>query len=42
LLACLDEDKQKLVIVREAGEAVAARRALQVKSTVPILDAYVA
>ena len=42
LLACLDGDKRKLAIVREAGVAVAARRAQQIKTTTPILQAYVA
>jgi len=42
LLACLDGDKEKLAIVRKAGMAVAAQRALQIKTTTPILQAYVA
>jgi hypothetical protein len=42
LLACLDADNQKLAILREAGEAVATRRALQVESAAPVLEAYVA
>jgi len=42
LLACLDMDKKKLALLRQASTAVEARRASQLKTTIPILEAYVA
>ena len=42
LLACLDKDTVKLRLVREAGDAMAAKRKSQTQSHGPILEAYVA
>jgi len=42
LLACLDNDKMKLRLVREAGETIAAKGRAQADSHGPILEAYVA
>lgn len=42
LLACLDQDSVKLRLVRDAGEAMAAKRSSKADRHGPILEAYVA
>jgi helicase len=42
ILACIDDDKSKLGIVREAGKRVAKQRAEKATPKIPVLEAYVA
>jgi replicative superfamily II helicase len=42
ILACVDLDKKKLALVRDLAKRIAERRAQAVKTSTPILDAYVA
>jgi hypothetical protein len=42
ILACVDLDKKKLALVRDLAKRIAEQRAQTVKTSTPILDAYVA
>lgn len=42
ILVCIDRDKRKLALVRNARERVAAQRAAANPPSLPVLEAYVA
>jgi hypothetical protein len=42
LLACVDRDRRKLTLIREASKRIAQRRLKSQKVATPVLEAYVA